>query len=169
MGKSSMSRAALQAAVLFIIGILLGIITKLLDIYTTNIGNVFSQMSVWIFLCTVIAIYSKTAFKAAANVFAFCIGMVAAYYMTALLTASVYSSMFVWGWSLFAVFTLALGFIAWHAKGKGFISWMIAICILLGMLAAAVLLFDRIRISDIAFAALTGAVLFRSRAVTIHR
>ena len=30
-----------------------GSIDKLLDIYTTNLGNIFSQVSVWIFLCII--------------------------------------------------------------------------------------------------------------------
>ena len=56
-------------------GVLLGVVAKLLDIYTSNLGNIFSQMSVWIFLCTVVSVLSSTPLRAAVNVFLFCIGM----------------------------------------------------------------------------------------------
>ena len=71
---------------------------KLLDIYTTNLGNIFSQVSVWIFLCTLISVYSNSAIRAAVNVFGFCMGMLLTYYITAEMTASVYSLTFVYGW-----------------------------------------------------------------------
>lgn len=133
----------------------------MLDIYTTNLGNIFSQMSVWIFLCTVIAVLSSTPFRAAVNVFLFCIGMLVTYYITAELTSSVYSTLFIYGWTVFALLSPALGFCTWYAKGKGFLSKSIVAGIILVMLAAAVILFDKIRVADIVFAVLTGFVLLK--------
>lgn len=143
------------------VGILLGIAAKLLDIYTSNLGHVFSQMSVWIFLCTVISVLSSTPLRAAINVFLFCMGMLPAYYLTAELTSSVYSMLFVHGWTVFALLTPAFAFCAWYAKGKRLISKIIGAGIILVMLAAAVIIFDKIRIADIIFAVLTGIVLFK--------
>ena len=74
---------------IFLFGAALGVASKLLDIYTSNLGNIFSQMSIWILLGTLIAIFSKTKGKAALNVFVFCIGMLITYYITAELTNSV--------------------------------------------------------------------------------
>ena len=37
-------------------GLLLGALSRFFDIYTQNIGNIFSQMAVWILLGTVISI-----------------------------------------------------------------------------------------------------------------
>lgn len=60
-----------------LLGGALGILSKLLDIYTSNLGNIFSQMSIWILLGTLIAIFSKTKAKAALNV----ITLILAYFL----------------------------------------------------------------------------------------
>lgn len=45
---------------MFVIGLLLGIISRLFDIYFQNLGNMFSQMSIWILLGVIISIYSSS-------------------------------------------------------------------------------------------------------------
>lgn len=45
---------------MFCIGLILGIISRIFDIYTQNLGNIFSQMAIWILFGTLISIYSKT-------------------------------------------------------------------------------------------------------------
>lgn len=147
--------AALAAA-----GLASGAAIKLLDIYTTNLGNIFSQLSVWILICTVISVYSASPKRAAVNVFVFCAGMLAAYYASAELLGSVYSLTFVYGWAVFSLFSPVLAYITWYAKGKHAVSRLLSAAVILVMLAAAVVLFDRIRVSDIVIAALTAAVLF---------
>lgn len=159
--KVQFSKVLLHMVLIAVTGILVGMVAKLLDIYTTNLGNIFSQMSVWIFLCTVIAVFSDTPFSSAANVFSFCIGMLAAYYATAEFTSSVYSMMYVYGWTAFATLSPALGFCTWYAKGKGIISKIIIVGIILVMLAVAIILFDKIRAADVVFAIFTGFVLLK--------
>ncbi len=157
----SFSKTLLHTGLIIIVGMVLGVVAKLLDIYTSYLGNLFSQMSVWIFLCTLLAVYSSTPVRAAANVLFFCVGMLGTYHLTAELTASVYSTLFLHGWTVFALFTPAMGFCAWYAKGSGLLAKFIAGSIILVLLVAAVVLFDRIRISDIVFALLIGIVLFK--------
>uniref|UniRef100_UPI004055DE2F DUF6518 family protein n=1 Tax=Agathobacter sp. TaxID=2021311 RepID=UPI004055DE2F len=159
--KISLMKALFYTVLITGIGLILGIIVKLLDIYTTNLGNIFSQMSVWIFLCTLLAVYSSTPKRAAINVLCFCIGMLVAYYLTAELTGSAYSMLFFYGWSVFALFSPIMGFGVWYAKGKGLISKIIIVSIIVIMLLTAILLFDKIRIADIVFSVLTGAILLR--------
>lgn len=81
--KIPLSKALLHTFLLTIAAEFLGIIAKLLDIYAHNVGSIFSQMSVWIFLCTAIAVYGSTPLRSAANVLLFCIGMLSSYYLTA--------------------------------------------------------------------------------------
>ena len=52
-------------------GLAIGAAARLLDIFTTNCGEVFSQMAVWILMGTLISIYSRTAKYAMANVLHF--------------------------------------------------------------------------------------------------
>ena len=143
------------------LGLFSGATSKLLDIYTSNLGNIFSQMSVWIFLCTVISVACSSPLRASVNVFLFCIGMLTAYYITAELTSSIYSMSFVYGWALFSLFTPVFSFFAWYSKGNKPISKMICVGIILVIPIAAVIFFDRIRIADIIFTVLTGIVLLK--------
>ena len=57
----------LNPAGMFISGLLLGTLARLLDIYTQNLGNVFSQMAIWILLGVIISIYSDSKKKAMLN------------------------------------------------------------------------------------------------------
>lgn len=52
---------------MFIIGLLFGIGVRLLDIYTTNLGNIFSQLAIWILLGVMITFYSSTPKKVMLN------------------------------------------------------------------------------------------------------
>ncbi len=157
----SFTKTLFYTGIITCTGLLSGIAIKFLDIYTTNLGNIFSQMSVWIFLCTILAIYSSTPKRAAINVFLFCFGMVSTYYLTAKLTKSVYSSLFLYGWMIFNLFTPFMAFGTWYTLEKGIVSKLIILCIILILFVTAYVLFDKIRISDIVFAILTYIVIIK--------
>ena len=70
-----MKKHILNPISMFLIGLMLGVISRLLDIYTQNLGNIFSQMAIWILFSIMIFIYSKTKKQAMLNIFPFCIGM----------------------------------------------------------------------------------------------
>ena len=84
------------------VGLLLGIVSRLFDIYCPLLGEIFSQMSVWILLGTLIAVYSSTKKAAMLNIFPFCLGMLLTYYAMAMLTHGVYGRSFIIGWTVFA-------------------------------------------------------------------
>ena len=86
-------------------GLFLGAASRFLDIYTENLGNIFSQMAVWILLGTLISIYSPSPKQAAWNVLFFCAGMLLTYYAAAVLTAGVYRKVMIAGWTVFALFS----------------------------------------------------------------
>ena len=113
-----LSKAILHTAIITCLGLMTGALIKLLDIYTTNLGNIFSQVSVWIFLCTLISVYSNSAIRAAVNVFGFCMGMLLTYYITAEMTASVYSLTFVYGGRYSLYFLRVWDFAFGTRKGK---------------------------------------------------
>lgn len=156
-----LNRAVIYSMGIMACGLITGVGVKLMDIYTVHLGNIFSQMSVWIFLCSVLAVYSSTPRRAAVNVFLFCAGMLLTYYLTAEGMHSPYSMTFVYGWSVFSLFSPLLAFFTWYAKGKGTVSRLLTAGIVVVLLVMAVLLFDRIRISDLVFAVLTAAILMK--------
>ncbi len=156
-----LNRAVIYSMGIMACGLITGVGVKLMDIYTVHLGNIFSQMSVWIFLCSALAVYSSTPRRAAVNVFLFCAGMLLTYYLTAEGMHSPYSMTFVYGWSVFSLFSPVLAFFTWYAKGKGTVSRLLTAGIVVVLLVLAVLLFDRIRISDLVFAVLTAVILIK--------
>lgn len=133
---------------MFIIGMLLGAFSRILDIYTTNLGNIFSQMSIWILLGVIISIYSSTKKKAMINVLSFCIGMLITYYLTAYITNGVYSNVFIIGWTVFALFSPLFAYFTWMTKEKYILSKIISIGIIIISILSSIILFDRLRIYD---------------------
>lgn len=93
-------------------GLVIGTAARLMDIYCENLGEIFSQMSVWILLGTLIAIYSPTKKAAALNILPFCLGMLLTYYAVAIISHGVYGRSFIFGWTVFAMCTPVL---AWFA------------------------------------------------------
>lgn len=145
---------------MFVIGLFLGIISRLLDIYTQNLGNIFSQMAIWILMGTLISIHSKTKKQAIINIFPFCIGMLITYYFVAFITKGVYSNIFIIGWTIFALCTPIFAYFAWMTKEKGLFPKIISIGIILVSILSSIVLFDRLRVYDIIIDALLVYFLF---------
>ena len=143
-----MRKYILNPISMFLLGLILGVISRLLDIYTQNLGNVFSQMAIWILIGTIISIYSKTKKKAMLNIFPFCIGMLITYYFVAFITKGVYSDTFIIGWTLFAFCSPIFAYFTWMTKEKGIFSKIISIGIVLISTLSSIVLFDRLRIYD---------------------
>lgn len=141
-------RKILKPYWMFIVGLCLGIISRLLDIYTSNLGNIFSQMSIWILLGTLISIYSNNKKQAMLNIFPFCIGMLITYYLVAEFTNGVYSRTFIMGWTLFTLCSPIMAFFAWMSKEKGLFPKIISLGIIIVSILSSIILFDRLRFYD---------------------
>ena len=128
---------------MFILGLILGAISRLLDIYTTNLGNIFSQIAIWILFGVLISIYSSSKKKAMLNIFPFCIGMLLTYYFVAFITKGVYSNAFIIGWTIFAFCSPIFACFTWMTKGKGIFSKIISIGIIMVSILSSIILFDR--------------------------
>lgn len=148
---------------MLLLGAVLGTVSKLLDIHTQNLGNIFSQMSIWILLGTLIAIFSRTKGKAALNVFVFCIGMLITYYITAELTASVYGMTFIYGWVAFSVCSPMFAWFTWMTKEKGPLSKIISFGILVVTLTVLMVVFDGPRVYDILIMLMLAYFLFKHK------
>ena len=130
-------------------GLLLGAAARLFDIFCPTLGEIFSQMSVWILLGTLIAIYSPTMKDAALNILPFCFGMLFTYYAAAMLTHGVYGWSFIIGWTVFALLSPLMACFAHITKRCSVIPKVIGVGIVLVSVASGILLFDRLRIYDI--------------------
>lgn len=143
-----MKKYILNPVSMFIIGIILGVISRLFDMYTQNLGNILSEMAIWILFGVLISIYSSSKKKAMLNIFLFCIGMLLAYYFVAIITNGVYSKTIIVGWTIFAIFSPILAYFTWMTKEKGVFSKLISIFIVIVSILSSIILFDKLRIYD---------------------
>ena len=141
-------------------GLLLGAAARLLDIYTKNLGEIFSQMAIWILIGTLISIYSPTKKAAMCNIFPFCAGMLVTYYATVVLTRGVYGRSFIIGWTVFALLSPIMAYFAWITKERGLLPKIIGVGIVLVSVLSSVLLFDHLRIYDFAIDGLLVYFIF---------
>ena len=155
-----MKKLILNPFGMFITGLSLGIISRLLDIYTQNLGNIFSQMAIWILFGVIISIYSETRKKAILNVLPFCIGMLITYYAVAMMANGVYSSIYIIGWTVFAFCSPIMAYFTWMTKEKGIFSKIISVGIVLVSVISSILLFDRLRWYDFVIDAILIYLLF---------
>lgn len=158
--KSSRRSFLLNPLSMLLAGLLLGIAARLFDIYFQNLGEIFSQMAIWILLGTGIAIYSPTKKAAMENIFPFCMGMLATYYVTAAITHGVYSRTFIIGWTLFDLTSPVMAYFAWMAKEPGAFSKIIAAGIAAVSVMSSVLLFDHLRLYDFVIDGVLIYILF---------
>ena len=130
-------------------GLLLGAAARLFDIHCQNLGEIFSQMPVWILMGTLIAIRSPTKKAAMGNIFPFCMGMLLTYYGTAALTRGVYGRSFILGWTVFALLSPVMAYFAWMTKEHGVFPKLIGAGIVLASILSGILLYGRLRIYDL--------------------
>lgn len=143
-----MKKYILNPVSMFIIGIILGVISRLFDMYTQNLGNILSEMAIWILFGVLISIYSSSKKKAMLNIFLFCIGMLLAYYFVAIITNGVYNKTIIVGWTIFAIFSPILAYFTWMTKEKGVFPKLISISIVIVSILSSIILFDKLRIYD---------------------
>ncbi len=142
-----MKKYILNPLSMLLIGGALGIAIKLLDVYAVGSSRIleeaaymFSDIPVWILLGVLISIYSDTKKKAMLNIFPFCAGMLAAYYVTAELTNAVYGWSFIKAWAAFSCVSPVFAYFTWQTKEKGTFPKIIAAGIVLTTLLLMLLL-----------------------------
>ncbi len=155
-------KSLIQVLVFLVFGLLLGFASKWLDLNNEFLGNLFSRIMIWFVLCTAIAVYSKKPTNAAFNVFAFCIGMLTAYYLAAIWWDAVWSKTFMYGWVAFSFCSPLFALLAWYAKGKGILAALLKIGIILVSVATETVLFG-FRAYNLFFLAILGYLLFSKR------
>lgn len=143
-----MKKYILNPLSMFFIGLTSGVISRLFDIYTQNLGNIFSQMAIWILFGVLISIYSSTKVKAMVHILPFCIGMLISYYFVAYISKGVYSSSFIIGWTIFAFCSPIFAYFTWMTKEKGLFPKAISVGIISVSILSSVVLFDRLRVYD---------------------
>lgn len=91
----------------------------------------------------------------------FCVGMIAAYYITAEVGGLYYSMSFVKGWCVFTAFTPVFAFFAWYARGRGAFSWILRTFMVVVMAASLFLLSAKTVLDVLAVAATFGITIIK--------
>lgn len=120
-------------------GTALGIFSKWLDdleldsavrwhrfIEATDLGNFFSDIAVWLAAALIIAVFSRSALRAALNVFVFFAGMCAAYHIYTVVFSGFNPSSYMMIWYAVTALSPLLAAACWYAKGKGAISTVLS-------------------------------------------
>lgn len=155
-----MKKYLLNPITMFFLGLILGLISRLLDIHTTNLGNIFSGIAIWILFGVLISIYSKNKKQAMLNILSFCIGMLITYYFVAFITNGFYSHIYIIGWTLFALFSPVFAYFTWITKEKSILAKFISIGIILVSLLSTIILYDKLRFHDLIINSIMTFYLF---------
>ncbi len=148
-----------NSLLILLLGILLGALGKWSDGHIAWLAELTSGVSLWILLAVAVAIYSRTAKRAALNVLLLLGGMVAAYYLTAELTGGVWGKNFLIGWGIAALLSPIPGYLIWYAKGRSRWAWILSLGVLAVQIALVIVLYRAIRVWDVVTVLLTAAVL----------
>lgn len=143
-----MKNKILNPLSMLVIGILLGIMSRLFDMYTNVLCDVFSEFAIWVLFGTLISIYSKSREDAMKNILPFCIGMLISYYTVAVITHKVYNTSFTIGWTIFALFSPLFAYLTHMTKENNKFSKIIGVLIVLFSILSSIILFDKLRFYD---------------------
>lgn len=143
LNRCSIKSAVISAALIFVVGVVLGIFSKWLDnlaldstiwwhrlFETLDLGNFFSDFAIWLLIAMVIAVFSPSAMRAALNVFVFFAGMCVAYHAYTVLLSGFNPSSYMMIWYGITLISPFLAMLCWYAKGKGTVPVIIDIAII---------------------------------------
>lgn len=125
------SMSVFASFMMLVLGTALGILAKWLDnlelnsdiwwhriIEKLDLGNVFSEMAIWLLIALAIAVYSFHPLKAAVNVFLFFAGMCASYHIYTIMFSGFDPSDYMKLWYGLTVASPFIGAVCWYAKSK---------------------------------------------------
>lgn len=116
-------RISLKCEIIILLGIVfLGLILGYLSKATDNIaiiGELTTELGIWVFIATLIAVYSHHPLSAAMHVTIFFLSMLCSYYVYGQIVFGFFPQTYFIGWLIVALFSSIAGFIVWFSKGKG--------------------------------------------------
>ena len=128
-----------------LLGFLLGILQKWVDgtggsnlpvmLQQLDIGNYFGRLAIWIFLGTLVSVYSESPLRAAINTFMFFISMLAGYYLYCNYVLGFLPKAYMMMWIVISFASFFMAYICWYAIGEGFIAIFIS-SVIIGVLLA---------------------------------
>ncbi|MEW8956696.1 hypothetical protein [Clostridium sp.] len=120
--KLNIKHEVIFSSLVLFLGLSLGLIAKTSDSISI-IGDIGTEIGIWIFIATLIASYSMHPLSASINVPIFFLGMLCTYYTYTHFVLGFFPRSYFIIWLIITLFfTPIAGFITWFSRGKGIIS-----------------------------------------------
>ena len=151
------------ACLLFLLlaGAAVGVLAKWADFSAIQLlGDIFSELPVWIVLGLVIARCSGSPGRAAAYAFAFFLAMIPAYYLAAEWLGGVWGMTYVCGWTVVACLSPFAAYGAWYAFGRGWLPTLLSVAVVAAAALADVIVLRRLNFRDFVLAGLCAVLVF---------
>lgn len=154
-------RLLLCLLLLLLAGAAAGLLAKWADFSSVQLlGDVFSELPIWILLGLLIARLSGSPGRAAAYTFAFFLAMIPAYYLAAEWVGGVWGMAYVYGWTVVACLSPFAAFAAWYAFGRGWLPNLLSGMVVAVAALADVAVFRRLNFRDFVLAGLCALLVF---------
>ena len=144
-----------------VFGLLFGFIAKATDSISL-IGDIGTDLGVWVFIVSMIAAFSSRPLSAIINTPAFLLSMLTSYYIYGQVALGFFPKSYFMGWLVMALISPIGGIVVWLSRGKGIIANICAAMpasILLACGYPALYTHQPVLILDLIFAALLLMIL----------
>ena len=125
MKKSNTKEKVFSIVMAIILGLIMGLLAKIVDNPTyfnlifTNIGD---RLGIWIFVATLLSVFTYSPKLAAVKVFAFFVAMLTVYYAYTTFFLHFFPKREIIFWSVCAMLSPVSAYIMWYARGIGLIA-----------------------------------------------
>ncbi len=146
-------------------GAAVGVLAKWADFsHLQLLGDMFSELPIWMLLGLLIARFSGSPGRAAAHAFAFFVAMIPAYYLAAEWMGGVWGMAFACGWAVVACLSPLAAYTVWYAFGRGWLPNLLSAAVVAAAALADVAVFRRLNGRDFVLAGLCALLVFGCKA-----
>lgn len=137
--KKIISKQILLCAGILVLGVILGVFQKYLDISQAelpsilmkidellDLHNFFGGFSFWIVIAVCIAVYSCSPLWAGVKVFSFFVGMITSYYLYSYYVGGFFPKSYAMIWITLTIASPFLAYLCWYSKGKGWVAILLS-------------------------------------------
>lgn len=122
----SLKRKIINTILLLLLGIILGLISKWLDsryfdiplLDYLDLGNFFSNISIWLLIALFISVYSVSPKRASINVFIFFLGMTISYHLYTIIFNGFNPKNYMLLWYGITLVSPILAYFVWYVKSN---------------------------------------------------
>lgn len=123
--KSNSKHNVFSIAIAIIIGVIMGLLAKIVDnpsYFNPIFTDIGDRLGIWLFVATLLSVFSHSPKLAAVKVFAFFGVMLTVYYMYTTLFLNFFPEREIIFWSICSLISPVCAYIMWYARGIGLLS-----------------------------------------------